>query len=208
MPTYQPGIPTGTVPFNQDFANVQGNFQVADTSFGKDHYAFSDSTSNNGYHKVVHMIANSVTSGGNPNNFPITPPALVPLSGELFTTESNVGLAPDEILWYQSGGGKLAQMTVNLNPVSSANGYTFIPGGLIVQWGTVSSTSNGTVTFSSANIAFPNNCFIVTTQPFYTGAAPNSGAEIAIKQSTLSFDWNFFTSSGSYNGFKWFAIGN
>lgn len=32
---------------------IQGNFLQANTSFGTDHYAFSDLTGNNGFHKVI-----------------------------------------------------------------------------------------------------------------------------------------------------------
>lgn len=217
MPTYQPLIPTGTVPLNQDYQNLQGNFQVADSVYGVDHYAFSNVASNIGYHKVVHMVAISTVASNPPNNFPIVPPAGAPLAGELFTTQSNIGLASDEILWYQSGGGKLAQMTVNLNPVAKTNGNTFIPGGMILQWGQVTSTASTfqTLTFSTAsgtdNIAFPNNCFAVFTQPYGSGTVPGDTATVEIRKSSLSnlsFQWAYVTNSGQYTGFFWWALGN
>lgn len=207
MPTYQPNIPTGSVPFNQDYANVQGNFQVANTSFGTDHYAFSDATVNNGYHKVIHMIATSTVASNPPNNFPIVPPALVTLSGELFVTQSNVGLAQDEILWWQSGGNKLAQMTVNINPVALTNGYTFIPGGLILQWGVIAApvSGNNPVLFVTSNIDFPNACFNV--QLSLQRAAANVDG-VVIKTGTIS--QTGFTAiaptAGSANIY-WMAIG-
>lgn len=211
MPTYQPGIPTGTVPLNQDYQNVQGNFQVADTSFGKDHYAFSDSTSNNGYHKVAHLVAISTIASNPPNNFPIVPPPAVGFAGELFTTQSNVGLVQDEILWYQTGGGILAQMTVNLTPVALANGYTFIPGGLILQWGVIAPTSatTVTVTFATANIAFPQNCFNVQVTRQRPTADPGSSYEFYVDNSTISkTQFQVINRDGHSYGFYWYAIGN
>lgn len=211
MPTYQPLIPTGTVPLNQDYQNLQGNFQVADTSFGTDHYAFSDATANNGYHKVAHFVATSTVASNPPNNFPITPPPTVGLTGELFTTQSNVGLGNDELLWWQSGGGTLAQMTVNLTPVSSTNGYTFIPGGLILQWGIVSSTSgSGTVTFP---IAFPQAVFNITFGMIVTsGSSTTHAGQVYVKAipslTNSSFGWRQADLSPDATGFFWSAIGN
>lgn len=50
---YQPGIPTGTVTLDVDYQNLQDNFRQLDTTFGVDHYKFSDNTSNNGFHNKV-----------------------------------------------------------------------------------------------------------------------------------------------------------
>lgn len=221
MPTYQPNIPTGSVPFNEDYLNLQANFQQLNIAYGVDHVPFSNTSGippsgQSGLHTVVHLQANSTTSSNPPNNYPPTAVTPVGLTGELFCTQSNDGINPDEILWYQTGGGRLMQLTRNFAPVANTNGYTFLPGGLILQWGTVNGThagvlqggDTGTVTFSSANIAFPSNCFEVWTQPFYTSAAPNGAGVVATKlNGTTSFSWIFNTNSGSYNGFFWAAIG-
>lgn len=53
MTTYQPNIPTGFVNLDTDYANIQGNFQQLDTTFGIDHYTFSNATANNGFHNKV-----------------------------------------------------------------------------------------------------------------------------------------------------------
>ena len=50
---YQPTIPTGLVKFSSDYANIQGNFQQLDTTFGVDHFEYSDATANNGFHYKV-----------------------------------------------------------------------------------------------------------------------------------------------------------
>ena len=59
---YQPSIPTGLVDLDQDYQNIQNNFQQLDTTFGVDHTTFSNNTAQNGYHTVVHLIPQS----GNP----------------------------------------------------------------------------------------------------------------------------------------------
>ena len=53
MTTYQPNIPTGLVNLDTDYANIQGNFQQLDTTFGVDHYTYSNATVNNGFHNKV-----------------------------------------------------------------------------------------------------------------------------------------------------------
>ncbi len=198
--------------------NLQGNFQQLDIAYGFDHVPFSNTSGlppsgQSGLHKVIHALANSVTSGADPLNYPITPPTPVALTGELFTTESNDGFGVDEILWYQTAAGKLSQLTSNIQPLASTNGYTYIAGGLIVQWGQITSTASTfqTLTFSTNNKAFPNNCFAVFTQPYGSNTPASSQATVDIRKSTLSktsFDWAFVTNSGQYTGFFWVAIGN
>ncbi len=205
MPTYQPNIPTGTVPFNQDYLNVQGNFQVADTSFGTDHYAFSDATSNNGYHKVIHSVANSVPTGGNPNNFPITPPATVPLTGEVFSTQTNVGLGADSILWWQTAAGKLAQMTVNFNPTASFSGATFLPGGIIMNWGGgVVGTGTTAYVFTQAYQKNTPFSIVITGQ---TNSSPTNG--IFVDQSSITkLGFSVKNFSSSITAVNWIVLGN
>jgi hypothetical protein len=220
MPTYQPNIPTGSVKFNQDYLNVQGNFQQLNIAYGFDHVPFSNTSGlppapggQSGLHKVVHLLANSTIATNPATNYPITPPTPVPLTGEIFTTQSNDGIATDTILWYLSEAGRLTQLTSNFVPVASNNGYTFLPGGLILQWGQVTSTSTSqqTVTFATNNISFPNNCFAVFAQPYGSGNLAGSQATIQIRKSTisnLSFQWRYITNSGEWTGFFWVAIGN
>lgn len=50
---YQPGIPTGIVDLDQDYLNVQGNFQQLNIVYGTDHYPFDNATPNQGFHNLV-----------------------------------------------------------------------------------------------------------------------------------------------------------
>ncbi len=211
MPVFQPNVPTGSVPFNQDYLNLQGNNQQLDISMGKDHYAFSDATSNNGYHKTIHLVDVSVTSGGNPNNLPpLNIPAPVALTGEIFSSESNIGLGADSTLWWQSAAGKLAQMTVNLNPLALANGYTFIPGGLILQWGVVAPTSGDiTVLFVTSNIDFPKNCFNVQVTRQRAASSPGSSFSFWVDNASISITgFKVINNDAHSYGIFWYAIGN
>lgn len=91
---------------------------------------------------------------------------------------------------------------VGANQWLAASGYQKLPGGLIIQWGQLSS-ANGTVTFP---IAFPSNCASVVC----TADAGNSYIAYA-KSFTLT---NFLaaavypgTGGGAATNYRWLAIG-
>src|SRR5512147_851600 len=137
MSTYQPGIPTGTVDLDVDYLNIQNNFTQANTSFGVDHVPFDTNTLDEpaGYHESIHFVPFSTTVTNPPNNQPVVSPTATSGFGQLFSSQINDGINLDESLYFLTGGNRLTQLTRNFQPVASANGYTFLPGGLILQWG-------------------------------------------------------------------------
>ena len=142
MPAYQPNIPTGTVFLSLDYKNILNNFQALDDIFTVDHVAL-DATSRLGYHQSVHLISQSTGS------YPPTPPATVANVGQLFSASVNDGYGTGTALYYLSGGGNLRQLTSNFTPQQAVNGYTFLPGGIVMQWGiqALSGTSSQTDDF-------------------------------------------------------------
>jgi len=220
MTLYQPGIPTGTVDLDQDYQNVQNNFQQLDTTFFVDHVKFSVSE-NNGCHRAIHMVPVSTTTTNGPNNQPINGYAATPGLGQIFDAQINDGIDTDEALFFLTGGNKLDQLTRNFVPVAATTGASYIAGGIILAWGTkfpssgitFDSGDTGSVTFgnslfptTSASI-FPTSCFrVFTTLTFST---PSSVAgSIAISNLTnTGFDWVFGGPSGRYGPFQWLAIG-
>lgn len=202
MPSnYQPNIPTGTVNLNQDYSNIQGNFQQLDTTFGIDHFAFSDTTSNNGYHTVVHLSKQSAT------------PSPVATSGEIYSKIATQ-IISDTALFYQTGTGINVQMTMNVAPIAAARGLTFLPGGMLMQWGTITITSThqtGTVTYATGGVAMPTG----TLQVFFSLNANSSTVTsqsntISVVSSTNTEFTYLYNGNGpgSYPSFNWLAIGN
>lgn len=57
--TYNPNIPAANDVLSDSQGQIQGNFQRADSSFGTDHYEFSNLTTNNGKHKKVTWLDQS-----------------------------------------------------------------------------------------------------------------------------------------------------
>lgn len=151
---YQPGIPTGTVDLDQDYLAIQQNFTGLDTTFGIDHVTYSNTTPQNGYHTDIHFNPVSTTTTNAPNNYvsatqyPQGIPATVPGIGQLFSSEVNDTLNVDTGLYWLTGGGRQVALTRNIAPTIASSGRTFLPGGLILQWKTVTSLIGGTTPFT------------------------------------------------------------
>ena len=222
MSQYQPGIPTGTVNLDVDYLNIQNNFTQLDTTFGVDHVTYSNQTAQNGYHTSIHFNPVSTTATNPPNNQPVDAPAAVPGYGQLFSAEINDGIATDTALYFLSGGGRLTQLNANIQPTLNTImifgtpftvGYTYLPGGLIMQFGAVANNNPGggstsiTTTFSTNNLEFPTSCFGLWVQALGTNGQLADAYRLTALSKTL-FTVRSFDSITSTPLFYWWAIGN
>jgi hypothetical protein len=191
---YQPGIPTGTVDLSVDYQNLQDNFTQINTTYGIDHVPLTDGTSDNGYHKAVHLVQQVA-------------PAAVAGVGSLYSTTFNDKVNTDQTLYYKTGANRTIQMTMNFVPVLSDNGYTFFPGGLIFQWGKISPIDPSRTTpvlFATSNINFPTKCFGVTL----TLSSANASQNAILQSGSLNqFGFTVFSTT-SIGTIYWTAIGN
>lgn len=234
MSSYQPGIPTGFVTLNLDYLNIQGNFQQLETTYGTDHVAYSQAV-NNGYHTNIHLVPFSTTIT-NPlnNNYPIsqsTSPPSEPTAtggfGQLFSAQSNDGINPDEMLYFLTGGNRLIQFTRNFVPTPLTNNYngvgtqwsggaTFLPGGIIYQWGTFFPSAGKFVpiTGETGTIRFPQAFTNTNTTVLITFISKSGGTNntvvASVQNTTISttqFQWSITASTDGYVGLSWIAIG-
>jgi hypothetical protein len=217
MPQYQPNVPTGSVPLNIDWQNLQGNFQTINTTYGIDHVPFANATPLvNGFHGDIHFNPVSTTATNMPNNydqtiqFPQGKPGVVVGIGQLFSATVNdatagVGVSDTGLYWL-TGNGLQVALTRNFVPSHADTGYTFLPGGIIFQWGYV------TPGFSGAGVinfprSFPNRFFNIqitmnrnssNVDTIYATQTPANGpiSQISVRQ----------TSSNGFP-FYWTAIG-
>ena len=84
---------------------------------------------------------------------------------------------------------------------ATANGYTWLPNGILLQWGTVSANvTTGDATFP---VAFPTTCFSVTANRRVAGA--NGFAIIAGQNTTVA---QIRTANNTAVNCSYFAIGN
>lgn len=140
--TYNPAVPTGLVRLDQDYLNIQANFNVLNTYYNTDHSALTQNVVTNGYHLDIHQKPRSGDPANNAN-------------ASTLYTRADVG----NNLFYKSiTGNAVTQLTGLANSLVSP-GYFTLPGGLIIQWGTVTAPP------ATGTVSFPLN-------PFPSGLAP------------------------------------
>lgn len=219
--------PTASELLQNSQSLIYNNFNDSDTSFGVEHFQFSDTSANNGRHKIVGQLAETATGSGVfrtrsgvgavTANFPAT----VASVNQLFVanyTPDYTGSTVDTQLFAKTGAGVVSQLT---GYSGQEDGWQWV-GGLLIQWGFVSQTTsvaNQTLTFkdrvAGPNIAFPNNCFNVTATVAINGALSTSAVnQIYIfknngpSPSKDNFHWTLVANSSNVRGFFWVAIGN
>lgn len=194
IPTFTQGYPPDGSSLGQTKSTIRDNIDGTFLTLAVDHINNNGQPGSNpaGYHKVVHMVP----QGSNPG-------ALVGY-GQLFSKTIN-SFTTDQALFWETGSGLIQQLTVNLTPSKTTNGYTFLPGGLIIQWGTGTNISSGSnITFP---ITFPTACLNVQAtikdtgnrQFVYTSAYTTSKFTVALLDSSGSAETGTFT---------WLAIGS
>lgn len=194
IPTYVLGYPPDGSSLGNTKAQIRSNLDGTFLTLSVDHQNANQPTP--GYHNVIHML-------------PHAAPAAIPNVGQLLQNVANDGFATDTTFFFETGLGLLLQLTRNIQPIVATNGTTFLPGGLILQWGIVVTpfaTPVGTVNFATANKNFPNNCFNVQTTMIGTSGTANI---VQVTNFTnTNFGWKFTGPAGtSFTGFFWTAIG-
>ena len=234
MAKYQPNIPTGSVNLDQDYKNLRSNFQALNTVFGKDHTTFDNVTGQLGYHQWVRIIPFSTITTNPPDNSPPTAPPTTTGIPRIWTAQTDDGWDIDSALYYKTGGntvtspptvGKVIQLTCNFVPtLSSSNltpGTSFMAGGLVVKWGSVTGTHGGANHFfnggdtGTVTLGFANTVYNIQTTLAYNDniGTPNNSASGTVSidtqaTSTASFKWLMTTNSGSFRQFFWIAFGS
>lgn len=185
--------PLSTETPSQSQPLMRQNFQAIANSWDKDHVPLS-SGSNIGFSNKLTFIVQASAPGSAANQIveyvkTVTYPNGVGPFSELFLQRD--GLAPE------------VQLTMEpSNPVVSANGQSFLPGGIGIKWGTANINSTGTVSYVGAGLTdFPTNTFAVLLT-----AQGNSRTYHWVPIDRTSFTINA-SSAGAAN-VSWLAIGN
>jgi hypothetical protein len=197
--TYNTGIPDGPNNPSNDQPLMKVNTDAVNTFVGIDHVGFNVGTGVSGFHNK----STYVDQAGDPGN--------VASSAQVYAKKVTYSGSPAgtgiELIMKKASNDPInpngiIQLTDNQLGVSaSTNGYSFLPGGLIIQWGTMNVVADNTAyTFPTA---FPNNCFAVTLQLKNNSATVHS-------QQVQSLNNSGFTIRCDYaNKFVMFiAIGN
>jgi len=199
IPTYNSGYPQDGSSLGQSKAQIRANIDGTYQTLAIDHI---DNNGNPGakpagYHKVIHIVP----QGSNPG--------AVAGYGQLFS-KTVTSVISDTALFWETGTGLVSQLTMNITPQASTNGYTYLPGGILFQWGTVagSSSSSIAVLFATSNINFPTACFNVNIIPMRAASSPGSDfGTVIVSKSNTGFT---FGNLGGHTmtGWLWTAIGN
>jgi len=196
-----PNLPSQDVNAMNQNTNSVNRIFVSATNPTLDNIGFNNG--DGGFHRQVSM-KNQVA------------PGLQAQDGVLFANQNVANSWP----FWQNGLGvfQLAGSASSNNPSAAINGWSFLPGGLIMQWGIIDGASTPAYTlnaftpvlFATANINFPANCFNVqvTPIPFVFGTlGPTTVSVGAFSTTSFSF-YATNATSGAYIGFYWTAIGN
>jgi hypothetical protein len=184
--TFQPNIPQPSDLISISQNDILQNFQAINSSWNVNHVDFNSVGA--GKHNFVEMPIQGSDPAGAANEFTLFSKTNTGGNNELFYKRDNSGTS------YQLSG---------TDPTRAAKGLSFLPGGLLLQWnleGTVS--DNQSYTFLTAFSATP---YSIVLTPVRDATAERS---MYVKNGSVSTSgFQIRTSSGSFNGLYWMAIG-
>jgi hypothetical protein len=146
IPTYNLGYPQNGSTLGQSKATIRNNLDGTFLTLGVNH--FDQNSSYPGQHSYV--------------QFPVLRQSPVNTATSIAIGNADFGLGGANNLYFSPPGvSTLIQMTRGANiPIAAANGYSWLPGGLLIQWGSV--TTAGPVTPVLFSIAFTALPYFVT----------------------------------------------
>lgn len=191
--TYTPDVPLPTDLPSDSQQTFRTNFNQLNTIFTENHFAFNDPTASlRGKHNWV--------------TFPVRaadPPGLGATEIGLFCENLTLGdgTTPTELVMKRGGGSRI--YLTGPEPSAVANGYTFLPGKLLIQWGKDTAASGDTA--HSFNINFTGNAYSVVVTVDH-----NSSTATSFNLSATPSNSGFRIRNGDSSGhtFYWIAIGH
>ncbi len=161
--TYNPNIPIGSNLVSSDISSMQTNFSQANTIFGSDHFDFTIAPpSNRGLHKQV--------------NFPTipTPPVVATTASALYP---KLGSGVTRLFFVNATEDIQITGASSVTATPAADGYTTLPGGLILQWKVSTNVSSG-----NHNIVFPLAFPTATLSVMVTANAQSAANTVTLNQ--------------------------
>jgi len=209
MTIYNPNIPTGLINLDVDYKNIQNNFSQLNITFGKNHVPFDDTTTNNGKHKFVEMPVQLLPAGLTANEGTVYTKTIGTAS-QLFYTPDNTG---NEYQLTRTITASFALFSNN-NVYSGTltGGWTFLPGGLLLQYGIAPVAAQGTATTIIFPIDFTSTAFSITIGSIAfqgtNGNSPEANNQFVKDGSVTNHQFEVInSSSSSARKIYWQAIG-
>src|SRR5437868_7168221 len=183
--TYTTDIPFANNKPSVDQPNMKINTNSINSIIGVDHLTFGTATGNqsDGYHKIIHLTLQAAD------------PAPIGTIGQLYVKSVTQGAVTDNCLFYESGGGRITQLTApitgagNQTSAVANNGYTYLNGGIIYQWGVIANVGAGkalvfTIPF---NTKFNLQLTVTSSNSFmYISAFSNTGFTASLSAGTFT----------------------
>lgn len=188
--TYQPNIPKATELISVSQDDILQNFQAVDAAWNINHDDFNSATQ--GKHKFVEMPDQGIDPAGIP-----------PGAANEFTLFSQqTATNNNQELWYQRNNEATAYQLTSSNPVKDGfpyyAGYSFLPGGILIQWVRCSDNDTGSrgkndgaaITFPTAFSSTPYTVQLTaerngtTTMGLYYTSLTSSGFTLKVNSNS------------------------
>jgi hypothetical protein len=205
--SFNPNIPRPTDLLSNSQADLLSNNTSLNTTFSKNHIPLNVAT-NNGKHTFVEMVNSSGLPAG-----------LVVNEGTLYTRSassiSNLYYTPDnsgnQYQLTRTNSAKFSTFATNTAYGGGdivSGGWTFLPGGMLFQYGVVNIQNSPGLTAVTYPLAFTNPAFMIqATAIVASSSGGDQTASIRINMGTTTGFNIGSTSSGNVTGFSWMAIG-
>lgn len=190
---YFPNVPNAPDDPADDQPEMQVNTLSTQNLIAIDHVTFN--TTNGGYHKVIHFIRQN------------SDPALIGTIGQLYTKQITFNGIPDEALFFESGAGRVTQLTTVVTASLNTNGYAFLPGGVLMQWGQVATFPGGSVTFTPNFSGDPYSIQLTANASGSSGSSRIALTVVSGSVDATGFKYRNDTTSISVAKIYWVAIG-
>jgi hypothetical protein len=188
---FNTGVPAAANnPSNDQNPMLENNVSNA-AIWNVDHFGFKVNTG--GWHNVIRM----------PTQLADPPKVQSPVNaGQLYTKTVNGDLE----LYYESSGGVVSQLTAaGITPVNAVNGVSYLPGGLLINWGSAFVGLGTTAfTFTKAFAAFKVYSIVISGQ---TNVSPTSNIFV-IQTSITNTGFSVNNLSASIIACNYIAIGS
>lgn len=216
MNPYDPTIPAAGDDPSVSQGQIQSNFSTLAIDFAVNHVGYGTGPAE-GKHKFVEMPARAVVPAGVLAGEGTVYTKSVSGITQLFYTPDASG---NEYQLTNSKSANFARFGTNTNYQTTTpslwGGWTYLPGGLIMQYGSYGLfgtplsgglASNGTITFPTP---FINPAYSVTTTLIRQSSSTTAIATQTVVAGTIgatSFTWALDSSSTKFVGILWTAIG-
>jgi len=208
-------IPQASDILSQSQKDIRANFDYLANTLGTslksgDHQIAIngvDTTTFEGRHRQISL---NNRSGGPPTVAGIgdgTDSLIYSSNGNLFFGTA-LGAGAFQLTTFNAGANFGLQNIYQVGPPQLSGGWTFLPGGLILQYGKNDvAASINTYTFNFP-FAFPNNVFNIQITPFRAASNPGNDNEFWVVSGFTTSQFQIFNKGAHSFQFMWVAIGN